>query len=53
MRAVVFGFDFKNMKAERVKIILSGRAALADSRAIAEEIRKLGEWECEVELSVK
>ena len=53
VRAVVFGFDFKSMKAERVKIILSGRAALADSRAISEEIRKLGECECEVELSVK
>ena len=53
VKAVTFEFNCKNMTARKIKIILSGRAALADSRAIAEEIRSKGEWECEVELSVK
>ena len=48
-----FGFDCKNMKAEKIKIILSGSAALSDNRAIAEEVRNNGLGECEVELSVK
>ncbi len=49
----VFGFDCRSMKAEKIKIILRGKAILADNRAIAEEISGNGLGECEVELSVK
>lgn len=49
----VFGFEYTSMKAEKIKIILSGKAIFADNRAIAEEIEKNGLGECEVELSVK
>ena len=48
-----FGFDVINMRAEKIKVILRGRAVLADNRAIAEEIVASGLGECEVELSVK
>ena len=49
----VFGFEYTSMKAEKIKVILSGKAVFADNRAIAEEIEKNGLGECEVELSVK
>ena len=48
-----FGFDVINMRAEKIKVILRGKALLADNRAIAEEIEAGGLGECEVELSVK
>ena len=53
VRVRVFGFDFANMKAEKIKVILSGSAIFADNRAISEQIEKNGLGECEVELSVK
>ena len=46
-----FGFDFEKMKAEKIKILLSGKAIFADNRAIASEITGSGLGECEVELS--
>ena len=46
----VIGFDAKSMKAEKVKIILKGGAALADNREIADRIEREGLGACEVEL---
>ena len=50
VRAYAFGFDAKNMKAEKIKIILKGSAALADNRMISERIAREGLGDCEVEL---
>ena len=49
----VTGFSYTSMRAEKIKIILSGKAVFADNRAIAEEISRSGLGECEVEIDVK
>ncbi|MBQ8689514.1 MAG: hypothetical protein IJ515_04035 [Clostridia bacterium] len=46
----VSGFQLEDMRAQRVKIILSGRAALADARRIAASVTDAGLGECEVEI---
>ena len=46
----VEGLDFESMKAERIRVILSGENALGDFRRIEEYTRSLGLGECEVEL---
>lgn len=46
------GFDFRRMRAEKIKITLSGIAALADGRAIREFIEGCGLGECEVKIRV-
>lgn len=48
--AYVYGFDIKSMRAEKIKLILTGRAVYADARAIVSAVRKAGLGECEVEL---
>lgn len=45
-------FDFKKMRAEKIKITLFGIAALADGRAIREFIEGEGLGECEVKIRV-
>ena len=52
IRVRVVGFDFKNMRAEKIKVILSGRASLADYKAIEKYLDGLniGECECEIEI---
>lgn len=50
---LLFGFDSIEMKAEKIKIILKGKAALADNRAITEKINEMNIGKCEVELYVK
>ena len=47
-----FGFDFKSMSAQTIKIILSGSAVYADARGIAAEVSDAGLGECEVELEI-
>ena len=47
---VVYGFDFKSMSAEKVKIILSGSDIFADWRGIGAYISECGLGECEVVL---
>ena len=44
----VFNFDFKAMRAGKIKILLSGRGAGADFRGIEEYITECGLGECEV-----
>ena len=48
----VYGFDFDSMRAERIKVILSGRAALADRHGIEERIEAEGLGRCEVEIRI-
>ena len=50
IRVYAYGYDFEGVRAERIKIILSGAAAYADSRGIAAFVREGGLGECEVEL---
>lgn len=53
IEVVAFDFDLGAMRAERIKVILSGRAVLADNRAVAAAVKDAGLGECEVELNVK
>ena len=46
------GFDFNNMRAERVTVFLSGAGVLIDSRGLEEYLNRLGLGECEVELLI-
>lgn len=52
LRVEVGGFDFENMKAEKIRVILSGRAALADYKGIEKYLNGLdiGVCECEIEI---
>ncbi len=52
VRILTEGFDFEKMKASRIRVILSGRAALADYKNIEKYIEDegLGECECEIEI---
>ena len=46
------GFEFSSMRAERISVLLSGRAAFADPSAIEKYINGLdvGRCECEIEI---
>ena len=44
------GFDMVSMRAEKITIILSGKAVYADYRRVVETIRAEGLGECEVKL---
>ena len=48
----VFSFDFKEMKAEKIKILLSGDGAFSDFRGIEEYITESGLGECEVNVRI-
>lgn len=48
----IFGFDFRNMRAERIKILLYEGGALADFRGIESYITESGLGECEVNIKV-
>ena len=52
IRVRVVGFDFENMRAEKIQVILSGRAALADYKSIEKYLNGLnvGVCECEIEI---
>ena len=50
--AVASGFDSKEMKAEGIKVILSGRAALQDFRLIEKYVNELNIGECRVEIQI-
>ena len=53
VKVVVFDFDVENMRAKNIRIILSGKAAIADNRAIAALVSDSGLGECEVMIGVK
>ena len=48
----IFGFDFRSMKAEKIKILLFGNGAVADFRGIEEYITESGLGECEVNVRI-
>ena len=48
----VFGFDFRSMKADKIKIILFGAGAVADFRGIESYITGAGLGECEVNVRI-
>lgn len=48
----VFGFSFESMRADRISVVLSGRASLADRHAIEEYITGEGLGRCEVEIRI-
>ncbi len=52
IRVELYGFDFERMRAERIRVILSGKAALADYKGIEKYINGLerGVCECEIEI---
>ncbi len=50
VRVIVYGFDAENMRAQKIKVILSSSAALADSRLICQKVSESGLGECEVEI---
>lgn len=50
VRAYAHGYDFEHVRAEKIKIVLSGTAVYADSRGICAFVRESGLGECEVEL---
>ena len=48
----IFNFDFKNMRAEKIKIVLFGNGAFADFRGIESYITESGLGECEVNVRI-
>lgn len=52
IRVKVFGFDLEGMSGEKIKVSLSGKAALADYRAIESFLNKQNIGECEVEIEI-
>ena len=49
---LVYGFDFESMRAEKIKIALSGKGALSDWRSIASYITGEGLGKCEVNIVI-
>jgi hypothetical protein len=47
-----FGFDYEKMSAEKIRVILSGRAAFASSRAVESFVNKMKIGECRVEVEI-
>ena len=48
----VYGFDFQNMKASKIKILLFGSGAAADFRRMEKYITESGLGECEVNVRI-
>ena len=46
------GYDFSSMRAERIRVLLSGGAVTADARQIRSYITEQGLGECEVEIEI-
>ncbi len=47
-----FDFDFNEMKADKIKILLTGLGALCDRRGIEKYLSGLGIGECEVNIEI-
>ncbi len=52
IRIRLYGFDQNKLSAERIRIILSGRAALADYKAVEKYIDGMNIGECDVEIEI-
>ena len=49
---IIYGFDFGSMKAERIRVLLSGGAVHSDVRGMREYLNGLGFGKCEVEIRI-
>lgn len=52
IEALVSGFDFQKMRADKIKVILSGRAVACDYRLVEEYLNNLDIGECRVEIKI-
>ncbi len=52
VRVRVFGLDVAEMKAERISVLLSGKGALCDYRALEKYLNELELGECDVEIEI-
>lgn len=52
IRVRLYGFDRNKLRAERIRIILSGGAALADYKAVEKYINEMDIGECNVEIEI-
>ncbi len=52
VRVTVRSLDVESMRAEKIIIVLSGRAIIADARSVAETVEDAGLGECEVKIDV-
>lgn len=52
IRVRVSGFDARNIRADNIKVILSGRAAFADYKAVESYLDGLDMGECSVEIEI-
>ena len=50
MNIFVYGFDFKSMRCERIKIVLFGKSAFLDARGMGAYITSEGLGKCEVDI---
>ena len=48
----VFGFDFEQVRAKKIKIVLSNNSVFSDFRGIEEYITESGLGECEVNVKI-
>lgn len=48
----VYGFSFEEMCCDRVRVLLSGKAALADSKEIKCFVDEMGVGKCEIEIEI-
>ena len=52
VRVRVYGFDSSRLSAERIRVILSGGAIIADYKAVEKYLNSLGLGECDVEIEI-
>ena len=52
VRIMIYGFDFANMRADRIKVILSGRAVILDCKKIEKYLDGLDIGDCEVDIEI-
>ena len=52
IRVSLRNFDIENMSAERIRVTLSGVAALADYKAVERYVNSLDLGECDVEIEI-
>ena len=52
IRIRIYGFDYEALRCDRIRIILSGRAALADYKAIEKYVNGMDIGECDVEIEI-
>ena len=52
VRVRLYGFDKTEMRAEKIMIILSGRAAFSDYKAVEKYINSMEVGECNVEIEI-